>query len=49
MSGVVEIFPQVAAEHSLSEDTALPQLLGRRARLHKSPQKRDQLPMLLTH
>lgn len=49
MSRVVEMLPQVAAEHPLSEDAALPELLWRRPRLHESPQEGDELSVLLTH
>lgn len=49
MFRVVEMFPQVAAKHSLFEDAALPQLLWWWSRLHERPQECYQLPMLLTH
>lgn len=49
MSGVVQMFAQVAAEHSLPQDPSLAQLLGRRPRLHERPQECYQLPVFLAH
>lgn len=49
MSGVVQVFSQVAAEHPLLQDPSLTQLLGRRPRLHERPQECYQLPVFLAH
>lgn len=49
MTGVEEVFSQVAAEHPLPEDASLLQLLLGGPGLHEGAQKGDQLPVLLRH
>lgn len=47
MAGVEEVLSQVTAEHPLSEDPSLLQLLLCGPGLHEGAQECDQLPVLL--
>lgn len=47
MAGVEEVLSQITAEHPLSEDPSLLQLLLCGSGLHEGAQECDQLPVLL--